>query len=329
MLEIYNNTIVYVLCPAYSRTGGPELLHQLVCKLNKFGIKSFITYYGINDNKNYTPDDFKKYVSNYKLSSEIIDDNANIIVFPEIHIKDVNKYKKSRTVMWWMSVDNYIKNYVFLQSIKQYGLFVTLKKLVKCDFVQSRLRKFDLHMCQSYYAIDYLKKRGINNYAYLSDYINNAFFEKSDLKRKDNVLYNPKKGIAFTKKIISNSSDLNWIPIQNMTTKEVSDLLKSSKVYIDFGNHPGKDRFPREACMSGCCVITGKRGSANFYEDVKISPEFKFDDIDKNIPLIIDKINECISNYSNEIKKFEEYRNMIKNEENKFEKDILTIFKKQ
>lgn len=30
MIEIYDNTKVYVLCPAYLKTGGPELLHQLV-----------------------------------------------------------------------------------------------------------------------------------------------------------------------------------------------------------------------------------------------------------------------------------------------------------
>lgn len=30
MIEIYEQTKVYVLCPAYSKTGGPELLHQLV-----------------------------------------------------------------------------------------------------------------------------------------------------------------------------------------------------------------------------------------------------------------------------------------------------------
>ncbi len=35
MIEIYDNTKVYVLCPAYSKTGGPELLHQLVHVLSE------------------------------------------------------------------------------------------------------------------------------------------------------------------------------------------------------------------------------------------------------------------------------------------------------
>lgn len=35
MIEIYEQTKVYVLCPAYLKTGGPELLHQLVHTLSK------------------------------------------------------------------------------------------------------------------------------------------------------------------------------------------------------------------------------------------------------------------------------------------------------
>ena len=30
---------------------------------------------------------------------------------------------------------------------------------------------------------------------------------------------------------------------ENLTTKQVKELLLKSKVYIDFGNHPGKDRY--------------------------------------------------------------------------------------
>lgn len=37
MLKLNNNSIVYVACPAKTKTGGPELLHQLVYKLNKLG----------------------------------------------------------------------------------------------------------------------------------------------------------------------------------------------------------------------------------------------------------------------------------------------------
>ena len=114
-----------------------------------------------------------------------------------------------------------------------------------------------------------------------------------------------------------------------MTNEEVLNLLLKSKVYIDFGTHPGKDRIPREAAMCGCCVITGKRGSAKYYEDVPLRDDFKFDDKEENIDKIIDKINLCLENYEEQNKNFDEYRKGIIGEEEKFEEDIKKIFKIQ
>ena len=53
--------------------------------------------------------------------------------------------------------------------------------------------------------------------------------------------------------------------------------MMESKVYIDFGNHLGKDRIPREVA-SGCCIITGKTGADKYKEDVYIGEKFKFDE---------------------------------------------------
>jgi hypothetical protein len=139
-------------------------------------------------------------------------------------------------------------------------------------------------------------------------------------------VFNPKKGIEFTKTIINNAKYIKFVPIENMSMAKVAKLLSTAKVYIDFGNHPGKDRIPREAAISGCCVIVGKNGSAKYFEDVPIGDEFKFDAKNRNIPLIIDKIMRCLNNYEDESKKFEDYREIIKNEQIKFKNDIKTIF---
>ena len=121
--------------------------------------------------------------------------------------------------------------------------------------------------------------------------------------------------------------NIKWVAIENMTTEQVKELLLKSKVYIDFGSHPGKDRFPREAAICNCCVITGKKGSAKYYEDVPINDEFKFDDKLSNIDKIIDKINLCLSDYDNQIKKYQGYREFIKSEKSKFQEDVRKIFK--
>ena len=332
MIKVNKNNTIYVLCPAYVKTGGPELLHQLVCELNKQNKKAIITYFDYNQSDtNYTHDSFKKYVNCYKLIDEIIDDEKNIIVFPETFCHTSKLYTKSKKVLWWLSVDNYLQSYGVFSSIKRIGLINFLRKIKhkQVHFDNKVIYNFDFHLCQSYYAIDFLKKKGINDVGYLSDYINDIYFEKDyskEFKKENNVLYNPKKGFDFTKHIIENSNNLNWIPIINMTNDEVRDLLSRSKVYIDFGNHPGKDRFPREAAISGCCVITGKKGAANYYEDVPISNEFKFEDTKENILNIKQCIEKCLYYYEQESLKFEKYRDFISSEKQKFSDCVEKVF---
>ena len=49
-MTVSNNaySAIYVVCPAYSKSGGPELLHQLVHVLNNNGVKAIIAYTAYN-----------------------------------------------------------------------------------------------------------------------------------------------------------------------------------------------------------------------------------------------------------------------------------------
>lgn len=331
MIPINNDSKVFVLCPAYSKTGGPELLHQLVYELNRNNINAEIVYYNTGEDKNYTPNDFRQYVQTYALFSEISDCGNNYIIFPEVMTRAMAKFKKAKKIVWWLSVDNYSKKRGLLNSLKFYRVRGTLSLIHKGLFCinDSHLKRADYHLCQSYYAMDFLKKKGFKNVEYLSDYVNDYFLdiEPDYSKKEDIVLYNPKKGFNFTRKLIDRAPELNWTPIENLDTRGVRDLLLKGKVYIDFGNHPGKDRIPREAAMSGCCVITSKNGSAKFPDDVPIPEQYKFDDKDKNIDLIIKKIKQCLTNYKDEINQFEIYRQYIKAEKESFAQDVKKIFK--
>lgn len=330
---IKNETKVYVVCPAYLKTGGPELLHQLVNELNNNEIESYITYYGMNDEKpDYTPDDFKKYVNTYKTLIDIVDSENNIIITPEIvlTLNLTKKLKNMKKIMWWLSVDNFTRDYGLLNTLKTHGIIRTVKLMItqKVLYNLSYVKQIDGHLCQSKYAMKFLEKNAITNTSYLSDYISEEYLTiPENIKNKENIIvYNPKKGINFTKKIIEKAPYLNFIPIQNLTTIQVKELLLKSKVYIDFGKHPGKDRIPREAAMCGCCIITNKKGSAKYYDDVPINEEFKFEDDEKNIEKIIEKITICIDNYETEIIKFKGYKKFIKQEKKQFETDVKKIF---
>jgi len=194
------------------------------------------------------------------------------------------------------------------------------------------VKKSDYHFVQSFYALNFIKNRGIvqDKIYYLSDYLNKSFLEtQTDLSKKENIVtYNPKKGFSFTKKIIYSAKDIKFVPLSNMSRGELIKTLQRAKVYIDLGNHPGKDRIPREAAILGCCVITGKRGSAAFFEDVPIPDEYKFEDREVNIPKIIEKIEDCFENFEERNKDFDYYREVIKNEPQKFLEDLKKIFAK-
>jgi hypothetical protein len=60
MIEVKKDTTIYVACPAKAATGGPELLHQLVFKMNQLGYNAKMFYYPNNEKDPVHPF-YKKY----------------------------------------------------------------------------------------------------------------------------------------------------------------------------------------------------------------------------------------------------------------------------
>ena len=102
--------------------------------------------------------------------------------------------------------------------------------------------------------------------------------------------------------------------------------MRTAKVYIDFGYHPGKDRIPREAAMCGCCVITNRRGSARNDIDVPIPPEFKFD-VPYKMDDIYGCITRCFNDFEDQTRKFDSYRAWIADEKRRFDEEVLASAK--
>lgn len=334
---IADNTIIYVACPSNVATGGPELLHQLVYKLNRLGMKALMYYYDFCGIGSPVHKEYEIY--NNKYTTMIKDSFENILVVPEIATHLLYRYNKIQKIIWWLSVDNY---YIATNDVcffmKNFNFIVAAKTFLNNLSIPSKEKfyKFDdsqvVHFVQSEYAKQHLLSKNVENEKiyYLSDYINPKFFENegtTNSEKENIVVYNPKKGFEFTRKIIKKARDITFVPIQNMSRDEVISLLRKAKVYIDFGNHPGKDRIPREAAISGCCVIVGKKGAANYFEDVPIDEEFKFIISTREIPKIIKKIKDCLINYSEEYRKFTQYREWIKKEEEIFDNNLKGIFK--
>ena len=108
-----------------------------------------------------------------------------------------------------------------------------------------------------------------------------------------------------------------------MTPLLIKKLMLNSKIYIDFGHHPGKDRIPREAALCGCCVITGFKGSAMFFDDVNIFEQYKFEEDLSNFSSLIEDI---FNNFEIHHNQFSFYRKQIELEEEQFKLEIKKIF---
>ena len=275
---------VYINIPAQAVAGGVESLFQLADAINNIGGESIVLW----DIQHIDPIPAKYKHYNIQHSKKVEDTSDNWIIYPEVWTEKLDSYKNMKKAIWWLSVDN------------NHGKFK--------DFSNSNIT----HFYQSFYALDFLQKNGVEKYLPLFDYIH-AKYTKSeyDISSKRNIVcYNPAKGLEITNQIKSLNPDIEFVPIVGMEESNIIDLLKTSKVYIDFGHHPGRDRIPRESAILGNCVITNSKGSAGFYNDIPIDSRFK----SSNVEEIGNSIRYCFENFESVINQYSIYRSSVKNQ---------------
>lgn len=318
---------VYLVCFAKAQTGGPEAIHQLAHTLRAQGRDARIVYMTFNDFNAVeqspgiiaahriqvmdVPDKKPVAYDIYETvgETEMVDLPENTLVFPEAIPALHRLGARMRKCMWWLSVDNAER------GIRQMGGMEALKA------------QPILHLVQSTYAERFLEGHGIAESYPLYDFTSPVFFATADPRpRLDRIVYNPSKGLEFVRALVSAAPDLPWTPIVRMTPAQVRDLLQTSKLYIDFGHHPGKDRIPREAAISGCCVLTNRRGAANYFRDVPIDEQYKFDDSAEAIPAVIAKIRDVLKSYDTHTKNFAYWRRCIRSEREEFETQVSRLF---
>lgn len=341
MICLYRDSKVFVHCPSDVVTGGCELLHQLVDSLRNNGREAYVVYsrYG-----SLIPSDYQCY--NIAIADDVDDNSHNIEVFPENMFNIVENCHHTQKFLWWLSVDNfyrYSESYLsindlfrwnkkaaclkFLRRVKQYikGNNEFCGNIKIDNFVSKG------YACgyQSEYIHFHLKKIGFKELYPLQDFINDDHFEPIDIKERENiVLYNPNKGLEFTNKLIAASPDIRWIPITNLSRSEAIALFRKSKLYVDFGNHPGKDRLPRECAVNGCCVLTGEKGAASFFEDIPIPGNYKMSEYLYSVEDIVSRIRSILSQYEDSVSDFTYYKRKIRSEKAEFLRQVNNIFGK-
>lgn len=311
-----------IVCSPAVVTGGPELLHQLVGKLNELGYSAHIAYYPFGA-CHETPEPYRR----YKVPvGEVEDDGGTLIVIPEAATRLRLDFRKSRVAIWWLSVDNYlgVRRDSWLEDF-----LLGVRALISRRLPLFMLRRC-FHLTQSEYARQYLISHGIHSMM-LGDYLSGEHFVKSSpscLKRNV-IAFNPKKGRRITIELIRKFPEFKFVPIENMSAKDVANLLCGAKLYVDFGNHPGKDRVPREAAMAGCCVITGRKGAARFYEDIPIPDKYKLNEGRRDFFDAFGELcSDVLENYSDRVRDFDAYREKIASEPVNFDRQVCDVFRR-
>jgi hypothetical protein len=278
-----------ILCPRNTLTGGPEALHQLGAAMREAGLDAAMVYLPLRADSR-TPDKFLRYGVPVQ---DRLDDAADVVlVVGETATDWVWRVRQAHVLIWWLSVDFHYKRPDKWTKRAKLWLRERLPRNRAYAF-QPHPRVH--HAWQSDYARRFLLRQGVADALPLTDYIAPALtVPEADLPtapRRNVCLYNPKKGWAFTQQLIAacEGSGIQFVPLQGYTEAQLRELFGSSKLYIDFGEHPGRDRIPREAAASGCIVLTGRRGSAANPIDVPLPDFYK---VDENAPGVLGLLRE-------------------------------------
>lgn len=337
MIHLTYSSKIYILTPRNYATGGIELCYQFADYVSQQGIDCYMVFFNGKQElyKDNPVDNYRRY-SHIKGINHIEDSVKNLLILPESFPTFLKSFNSIQIAFWWMSVDNYFSRasfqeyFLFNLKCKRYRRALSaikhFRERPKTSFLKLMKKNETriVHLYQSEYANIFLKSHDIYNTLPLGDYINTDLLsDEIDISHKENIiLYNPKKGYSFTKKVIRVLPEYKFIALKGFANSQLHELYKKAKVYIDFGNHPGKDRIPREAAMGGCCVVVGKEGSAKYFEDVPISEIYKFEKNNLNLPKIRNIIVDLIVNYEKRVGDFSFYRKRIMREKKEFYDEI-------
>lgn len=245
-----SEALIVAVCPAGVVTGGPEATHQLVAMVNEISPGSGYICYHPFDEDHDVPDAYRAYEAP-SIRRDEIPDHA-LVVIPEIWPEMIETFSQ-RCAFWWLSVDNF----------------------VNWGENTEAMRKAAVQLTQSEYARRYVTEKFGLAPLMLTDYINTSFEPATDVEKHLRVAVNPAKGKESIEVFMQWYPEIDVIELKDMTREEVASELAASAIYIDFGHHPGRDRMPREAALSGVVVITTNTGAAANHVDMPINRWYK------------------------------------------------------
>ena len=316
--------MIIIVSPIFV-TGGVESLHQLAAGLTTLRINNRIVYVAEGFGFSIDNDDFivkapKQSIPQYdsynvKMAESCKVSDITQIIFPEVFTNAAQQLcQHMPTAIWWLSVDNAFT----LDS-------PLLQEQTRKEFFQLPIQ----HYYQSRYAANFLQQHGVRDIWEISDYIDDLYTANAiDLEMKQTILYNPRKGKERALALAAQMPHIKFIPLTGMDAEQVKDEMMKSRLYIDFGHHPGKDRMPREAAKWGCVVMCRTAGAAQFFEDVPLPQHLMFNDFDLLQGNLAQRVQSILTDgFEDAWKSMDKYRNFLTIEDKQFIQKVHTVFK--
>ncbi|OOV16214.1 hypothetical protein [Flavobacterium sp. LM4] len=316
---------IYIICPPKKATGGPEALHQLGYILNSLDYNAKMLY------SKYKKDPVHPFYKDYNVPyvMKVKDSINNVIIIPESMTNLIAKYPLSQKKIWWLSLDFY----EMLMNSREKKKNWIRKLIVPYKHTEYRFEPNQnvTHWYQSQRTKEFLLTKKLDNkIAYLCDYVNELFFDNlPESFQKENIItYNPKKGLEKIEKYMMLLPQYKWQPLSGMSREEMRDTLRKAKLHIDFGYFPGRDKIPREALVSGVCLLTGRDGTSAFKEDLGIPEKYKLHENEMQPENVVKLINHLMTNYAEVFTEFSDFRLSVMNEKARMIENTKMLFEK-
>jgi hypothetical protein len=316
---------ILIVCPAGAVTGGPEALHQLCAHMNSLGLPAFMCYLPFNQLAT-APKPYERYKTQ---SAPYEDEQGNLIIFPEVDPMLALKVIHAQAALWWLSLENFLER---RHVSPLYDKIRYMKRVIqgRRPWGGARALKTLLHFSQTEHSSQYLRSCGIEPIPLIDsineDFLTDRYLDRIDHKQ-DLILYNPTKGWRVTRKLIEAFPQWQFVPLKGLNHEQLSEKLYAAKLYIDFGHHPGRDRMPREAAMLGCCLITGRLGSAGNAIDLPIPNQYKLDSSSPEFISEFGKIaSQILNDFPNHYAALNPYRKWLQDEPRIFKEQIQYYF---
>ena len=141
----------------------------------------------------------------------------------------------------------------------------------------------------------------------LIDYISDDYNLKIRTETKSQISFSS-KGSEYFEFFKNSLTNHEVVRIANFSRAEVIENLAKTRLFIDIGHQPGRDRMPREAALLKAHVILNKAGAGGLFRDAPLSTNFKIDVANKELSLlkILKYLNRTPKTFEKEV------RNLVK-----------------